>query len=132
MNLESQEQKDLNLANCIAIHSFEDKILIQIFENKIVTQKLFKLTEEGELELLDEKTNSEYFGGCGNLGILDNEDKESVEFWLNGKRLLDFSSGKLVFTKDKEKDRKYIYNSLVGPTEYPEVVEEICQKHLKY
>ena len=55
--------------------------------------------------------------GFGNLGIIFSDENN----------LLDFSSGKLVFTEDKVENRKNIfYNSLIGPTEYPEFAEEIC------
>ena len=75
MNLLTNVQKDLLISNCSSIHSFEDKVLIHIenIENypyKTVTQKLLKLSEKGEIQLLDEKTNSDYFYGSGNLGIL--------------------------------------------------------------
>ena len=69
MNLETKEQKDLKIENCSCIWSFEDKVLIRIYENEKWILKLFKF-KEGELELLDEKTGSEEFGGYGNLGIL--------------------------------------------------------------
>ena len=41
MNLETKEQKDLNIANCQLIHSFEDIVLIQTLENEKYTKKLF-------------------------------------------------------------------------------------------
>ena len=61
------------------------------------TYKLFKLSEEGELQLLEEKSSLEVFNGygisllylgLGNLGILFSEN-----------RFLNFSSGKLVFSR---------------------------------
>ena len=72
MNLETKEQKDLKIANCELFRSFEDKVLIHIEKNLKVTYKLFKLTEDGELKLLDEKIDSEWFYGSGDLGILHN------------------------------------------------------------
>ena len=116
MNLETKDQKDLKISNCELIHSFEDKVLIQTNENFKWYQKLFQL-KESELLLLDEKTGSDDFGGSGNLGILS-----------NGIKLLNFSSGNLIFFEDKVgyKNRKYFYNFLVGPTEYPEFAEKIC------
>ena len=64
----------------------------------------------------------ECFNGSGNLGIISSYKNE----------LLNFSSGKLVLSEDKVKDRKFFYNSLVGHTQYPEFAEEICPQHLKY
>ena len=52
MNLETNELKDLNLANCSDIRSFEDKILIHIKEKYDYSLKLF-LFKEGELQLLE-------------------------------------------------------------------------------
>ena len=76
---------------------------------------------KGELQLLDEKTDSDDFYGFANLGILKNENY-----------LLNFSTGKLVFSENKVYRDKYFYNSLVGPTQYPELAEDICQNHIKY
>ena len=69
------------------------------------------------MHLLDEKTDSVWYIGSGNLGIL---------FSADGKELLNFSTGKLVFSENKVKDRKWLYNSLVGPNLYPGFAEEIC------
>ena len=71
MNLETKEQKDLNISKCHDIYSFEDNVLIKIYENGKYTYKLFKF-KESELLLLDEKTGLEYYTGFGNLGILKN------------------------------------------------------------
>ena len=73
------------------------------------------------MQLLDEKTGNEYYGGFGNLGILS----------TNENKLLYFFTGKLIFIEDKVgyDNRKYYYNYLVGSTNYPEYAEEICQKH---
>ena len=114
MNLETKEQKDLKISNCDGIWSFENKILIDIEENEKYTYNLFKF-KEGELQLLDEKTNSEFFGGSANLGVLHSENL-----------LLNFSTGKLVFSKNKVKRDKWFYNYLAGPTHYPEFADEIC------
>ena len=126
INLETNVQKITIVANCQFIHSFEDKILIQTNDNKKVTSKLFKFNE-GKLHLLDEKIgyhqHSDVFFGPGNLGILRS---------FAGDKLLNFSTGKLLFLENKVKDRKWFYNSLVGPTEFPEFVEEICPQHLLY
>ena len=144
MNIETKEKDNFKIRNCYDIWSFEDKVLIEIRENKKLTYKLFKL-KESDLELLDEKTDSDRFYGYGNLGILSSADN---------KELFNFSSGKLVFSENKiERDeyfyntlvgpteytkfaitkdyakapsRYYFYNSLVGPTKYPEFAEEIC------
>ena len=114
MNLKTQEQKDLEISHCSFIHSFEDKVLVQILDQKKI-QKLFQFTK-GELQLLDEKSVSEQFTGNGNLGILSSMSN----------KLLNFFSGKIVITKNKIEYRSEFYNSLVGPTKYPEFAEEIC------
>ena len=49
MNLETKEQKDFSIPNCLSIHSFENKVLLQTLENNKFTQKLFLF--EGELQL---------------------------------------------------------------------------------
>ena len=61
--------------------------------------------------------------GKANLGI-------TID--LNNKQILNFSTGKLVVTENKHNRNKYFYNLLVGTTEFPELAEEISQKHLKY
>ena len=96
----------MKISNCDQIWSFEDKVLIEIYENEKLTYKLYKF-KEGELQLLDEKTGSEHFVGLGNLGVLSS---------YNDKELLNFTSGKLVFFEDKVERLKQFYNSLVGPT----------------
>ena len=57
MNLEAKEQKDLQIANCWSIYSFEDQVLIQTKESRYIRYRLFKY-KEGELQLLDEKTGA--------------------------------------------------------------------------
>ena len=36
MNLETKILKDLKIGNCYVIHSYEDKVLLQIYENEKV------------------------------------------------------------------------------------------------
>ena len=116
MNLETKVQNNMNVSNCMWIYSFEDKVLIKIYENGKYTYKLFKL-KEGELGLLDEKTDrDEWYYGSGNLGILASFKN----------KMINFSTIKLWFSENKVEDRKLFYNSLVGPTEFPEFAEDIC------
>ena len=54
------------------------------------------------------------FCGRANLGIV-----------YNDKQLLNFSTGKLVVSENNVKRDIKFYNTLVGPTEFPEIAEEI-------
>ena len=70
------------------------------------------------------------------------KDSISAKFWFHGSAnlgivfsdelLLNFSSGKLQTIRINEQNDKKFYNSLVGPTEFPELAEEISQQHIKY
>ena len=99
MNLETNVQKDLKIPDCSSIHSVEDKVLIQSWgsESYRYTYKLFKLSEEGELQLLEEKSSLEVFNGYGisllYLGL------GNLEILFSENRFLNFSSGKLVFSR---------------------------------
>ena len=64
---------------------------------------------------------NKWFSGSANLGIVSNDEQ-----------LLNFSTGKFVVTENKEKNRVQFYNLLVGPTEFPELAEEISQRHYSY
>ena len=91
MNLETKEQKIFKLQNCGRIHSFEDKIVITEYgfndiENNIY--RLYKLTKQGVLMFLDEKSIYAYDGSV-NLGM-----------FFNGCRMLIFSSKKLIISEN--------------------------------
>ena len=56
------------------------------------------------------------FYGYGNMGILSSDTNS----------FLDFSTGKLIVSKNKVENRKYFYNSLFGAVAFPELADDKC------
>ena len=114
MDLKTNQIKDL-FKNCQQLYSFENYLVILTQEENLNwIHLLFFFTDEGELIFLEKITIDGYFGGLGNLRIISTYGYT-----------MDFHAGKLVIKEDKRREKAY-YNSLVGPTHFPELAEEVC------